>query len=253
MVMLAAMNKPCFLLAVLMGLVFPLVPRVYVSAAPYDPPHQQAIVDDALRPASAIRDALRESSIIPDVLDDFTPSLSLTLTYPSTHSTVELGNTLRPSLLTHQPVYQFHPFTPTPLLPSDDTSSFFYTLILTDPDAKSRKHPIWSEYCHWILTNASSPELIHHHNTNTNTKTKHRILKKYLPPSPPPGTGLHRYVFVLLRGETGADRKDVSAPKKRRHWGYGEERRGVRDWAAEYGLVVVGANFFYARHEGDWV
>jgi phosphatidylethanolamine-binding protein (PEBP) family uncharacterized protein len=27
-----------------------------------------------------------------------------------------------------------------------------FTVALTDPDAPSRKHPEWSEICHWIVT-----------------------------------------------------------------------------------------------------
>ena len=78
------------------------------------------------------------------------------------------------------------------------------------------------------------------------------VLESYYPPSPPKGTGVHRYVFVLLEGDV-ADSEKLSAPTERKHWGYGKSRHGVRDWAAEYGLEVVGANFFYAQNEADGV
>lgn len=73
-------------------------------------------------------------------------------------------------------------------------------------------------------------------------------LKSYLPPTPPPKTGKHRYVFVLLAGSK-EDAGELKAPKKRKHWGYKKVRHGVRDWAEEWGLEVVGANFFFAEDE----
>ena len=62
-------------------------------------------------------------------------------------------------------------------------------------------------------------------------------------PAPPPKTGRHRYVFVLLHG----DASSLKAPKERKTWGTGKPRHGVRQWAEEAGLKVVGANFFYAQ------
>ena len=62
-------------------------------------------------------------------------------------------------------------------------------------------------------------------------------LMSYLAPSPPPKTGKHRYVFVLLAGPEGAKLKK---PEERPHWGYGKVRHGVRNWAEENGLVAVG-------------
>ena len=76
-------------------------------------------------------------------------------------------------------------------------------------------------------------------------KLKEGELVEYLPPSPPPKTGKHRYVFVLLEGKTN----HLRTPKERPHWGYGKVRHGVRDWAEENQLEVVGANFFYAANK----
>jgi hypothetical protein len=65
------------------------------------------------------------------------------------------------------------------------------------------------------------------------------------PPAPPTGTGYHRYVFLLLEGNN----LNLTAPGERRHWGTGKVGHGVRDWARDEGLEVVGANFFYERHK----
>lgn len=64
-------------------------------------------------------------------------------------------------------------------------------------------------------------------------------------PAPPPKTGKHRYVFVLLHG----DASKLKAPKERKTWGTGKPRHGVRQWAEESGLKVVGANFFYSENK----
>eukprot|EP00795_Rhopilema_esculentum_P007745 gene7745-13578_t len=62
------------------------------------------------------------------------------------------------------------------------------TLVMVDPDAPSSKNPSCRSWLHWIVT-------------STNTKTKDiltgRELVKYQPPSPPSGSGKHRYYFLL--------------------------------------------------------
>lgn len=70
-------------------------------------------------------------------------------------------------------------------------------------------------------------------------------VESYFPPSPPKKTGPHRYVFVLLEGDV----TNLVPPKKRPHWGYGKERHGVRDWAEENNLTIVGANFFFSQNK----
>lgn len=73
---------------------------------------------------------------------------------------------------------------------------------------------------------------------------------EYMGPAPPPKTGKHRYVFVLLHGDVDK----LRAPQERKTWGTGKPRHGVRQWAQEAGLKVVGANFFYAenKEQGDY-
>ena len=66
-------------------------------------------------------------------------------------------------------------------------------------------------------------------------------LMSYIPPSPPPKTGYHRYVFVLLAPQDPKDGgKKLEKPKDRPHWGYGKVGAGVREWAKDNRLVPVG-------------
>ena len=71
------------------------------------------------------------------------------------------------------------------------------------------------------------------------------LLPSDKPPGPPPKTGYHRYVFLLLEG----DNTNLTAPEDRQHWGFGKKGHGVRDWAEKEGLEVVGANFFCAKNK----
>ena len=198
---------------------------------------QHAIGREQSTATNTIRDILISSSIIDEVLDDFTPSYSVSVSYASAHESVQLGNDIPVSAVDARPTFEFHALSPDEHADKNKT----FTLILTDPDAKSRQKPKMSEMCHWIMTNLTTPVP----QPLGPLKAKEGELVEYLPPSPPPKTGKHRYVFVLLEGNT----KHLIAPKDRPHWGYGKIRHGVRDWAAENDLEVVGANFFYAANK----
>jgi len=206
------------------------------TALPAD--HNQAVLDPDLSLASTIRDTLLANEVIGDVLDDFEPTYYIDINYPKAHERVTLGNDIPVDSVSKRPVFNFYSLSP----PTTHAKESTFTLVLTDPDAKSRDKPKWSEMCHWILTNLTTPipgpppQIL---------KPKAGELMEYLPPTPPPKTGPHRYVFVLLEG----DPSKLEAPSDRKHWGYGKARHGVRDWADENGLTVVGANFFFAQDE----
>lgn len=216
------------------------------TALPTDSSHQ-IYLQAASSLASSIREVLIDNKVIGDVLDDFNPDYYLDISYPQSHESVRLGNDIPVQSVSVRPVFVFQPLTPLkpPVAESKDTDDVF-TLILTDPDAKSRDKPKWSEMCHWIITNLTDPtqEPPPFLEPTRLLGLKDGEVEKYLPPGPPPKTGPHRYVFVLLRG----DSHPVRAPNDRKHWGYGKVRHGVRDWAAENNLTVVGANFFYAQN-----
>jgi hypothetical protein len=111
------------------------------------------------------------------------------------------------------------------------------TIALTDPDAPSRENPESSEVCHWLATGIEVVDP-----SAAVSGAKMEVLMPYKPPGPPPKTGKHRYVFVALAPRNGTlERLHLNEPGERRHWGYGgKERVGVRRWAEEEGLVVVG-------------
>lgn len=64
----------------------------------------------------------------------------------------------------------------------------FYTLIMTDPDAPSRKEPTHREWNHWLVVNIPG-----------NNVAAGETLSEYVGAGPPPKSGLHRYVFVVFK------------------------------------------------------
>lgn len=206
------------------------------------------------------------------VLDkDFTPLYSLNITYPKANESVDLGNKIKPSEVSSRPdVYirgnsDDDNSSPTPTTRSNAT----WALALTDPDATSRSDPTKAEMCHWLVTfnvdtNAVDSvvdvpmgiEAITHGFGTHGLASDNRPteLMSYYPPAPPPKTGYHRYVFVLLAPKSSKeivadDDAGPKKPKERPHWGYGKVGKGVRDWAKDNGLTPVGANFFYAQNK----
>lgn len=191
--------------------------------------------------SSSIHDSLKDNKIIGDVLDDFEPSFYIDLAYPKHHEKVLLGNDIPVKHVQERPVFIIQPINPSTNLHFSDGATF--TLALTDPDAKSRDNPKWSEMCHWLITNITTAQPEGEPNASPVLLKLEGELEEYKPPGPPPKTGAHRYVFVLLQGRTG----ELTPPKDRQHWGYGKPRHGVRDWAKENHLEIVGANFFFAQ------
>ena len=111
--------------------------------------------------------------------------------------------------------------------------------------------------CHWIVTGISlsasnlsketdepstyTPELSLHAQEDLAPKLKHLV--EYLAPSPPPETGKHRYVFVLLASGSEDDwESEPNKPIDRPHWGYGKVGAGVREFCKDNNLVPVGTS-----------
>jgi len=63
-----------------------------------------------------------------------------------------------------------------------------FTLIFVDPDAPSRRDPSKAEFRHWIVINIPG-----------NQVSKGETVLPYIGPSPPEGTGLHRYVLLIFK------------------------------------------------------
>ena len=171
------------------------------------------------------------------------PSFILGVEFPS-ERTVSLGNTLKVRHTQDEPSYSVT--RPSGLL-DQASSDLSYTITATDPDAPSRDNPEWAEFCHLIATGlhlSSSSSSSVGSGPSVSSSSGLEVIMPWKSPGPPPGTGKHRYVFLLFAPENGTtDRLHLTTPKERKHWGTGKERHGVRDWALSNGLVPVGKSF----------
>ncbi|KAF2733251.1 PEBP-like protein [Polyplosphaeria fusca] len=215
------------------------------------PTNQKPITNTILDSPLKVQAELKKAEIIPTVIDDFLPSLSLSVSWEKTGAS--LGNKIKPKHLQDQPSISLHDITNPDGCP---TTNMTYVVTLTDPDAPSRDNPKWSEMCHWIAANVSLsseqtfsilPIPFVHEKLESSSPDD---VVKYKPPGPPPKTGKHRYVFLVFAPKNGTTLPlTLSKPKDRQHWGTGEEGGGVRDWAKENDLVPVAANFIYSKNK----
>lgn len=186
------------------------------------------------------------------VIDDFLPSLTLTVSW--SRQDALLGNTIKPSKLRQPPEISLHDIIHSI---GSAASALSYVITLTDPDAPTRENPEWSEFCHWIAANVSitpesmsaQPKSIRNEDSTVSDGRGDDVVE-YKPPGPPKKTGKHRYMFLVFAPKNGTTEVlNLTEPKERKHWGTGKERGGVRDWALENGLVPVAANFIYAENK----
>ncbi|XP_023658242.1 phosphatidylethanolamine-binding protein 4 [Paramormyrops kingsleyae] len=66
-----------------------------------------------------------------------------------------------------------------------------YTLMMVDPDTPSRCNPTKSHWRHWLVVDIVGSDL-------RKGDVKGSVLSGYRRPTPPRGTGLHRYQFMLF-------------------------------------------------------
>ncbi|KAI7163617.1 dynamin GTPase [Hortaea werneckii] len=197
---------------------------------------------------------LKEAEIIPTVLDSFHPRLALDISWK--HATAHVGNTVDPEKLQESPKTTLsslnHGEDTTETSPLLKPEEMQLTVALTDPDAPSRENPEWAQVCHWIATSPPRHRSADDERLDTDLVTKQphwEDIMPYKPPGPPPKTGKHRYVFVVLAPLNGTkEALNLVKPADRQHWGYEKADMGLREWADEMGLEVLGANFVYAQN-----
>nr|NP_001267006.1 protein TERMINAL FLOWER 1-like [Fragaria vesca]ADO64258.1 TFL1-like protein [Fragaria vesca]AEP23097.1 terminal flower 1 [Fragaria vesca]BAO93909.1 terminal flower 1 [Fragaria x ananassa]BAR63713.1 TERMINAL FLOWER1-like [Fragaria x ananassa] len=154
--------------------------------------------------------------VIGDVLDSFTPTTKMIVSYNS--KLVCNGHELFPSAVTAKPRVEIQ---------GGDMRSFF-TLVMTDPDVPGPSDPYLKEHLHWIVTDIPG----------TTDATFGREVVSY--EMPRPNIGIHRFVFVLFMQKR---RQSVNPPSSRDHF-------NTRTFAAENDLgVPVAAVYFNAQRE----
>ncbi|WKX98229.1 hypothetical protein Q1695_013701 [Nippostrongylus brasiliensis] len=125
--------------------------------------------------ASMASEAFKKHEIVPDVLP-VPPSHTVKAVYDSGVE-VSFGNVLTPTQVKNPPKLTW-----------DVEPGALYTVIMTDPDAPSRKDAIYREWHHWLVVNVPGTDI-----------SKGDVLSEYIGSGPPKDTGLHRYVFLVYK------------------------------------------------------
>lgn len=198
----------------------------------------------SLNPFDSVVSALKKEQIIPDVIpEDFVPTTLLNVSWGDKEA--QLGNELTKADTAEIPVITFAPG-------SDDHPDSTYTLAFLDPDAPSRADPKFGPFRHWVWTGLKAPAvdtiaaLAKQSNVSSapvGAQSSKEPVTPYRPPGPGPGTGVHRYVFLLFREPSEGFEVPEGSPE------YGAELEQRRKWSGvefgkRYGLTLVGANFF---------
>nr|ALB24940.1 flowering locus T-like 2 protein [Narcissus tazetta subsp. chinensis] len=158
-----------------------------------------------------LRDPLVVGRVIGDVLDPFTRSVAIRVTYNSRE--IHNGCELKPSAVVEQPRVEV----------GGNDMRTFYTLIMVDPDAPSPSDPNLREYVHWMVTDIPA--------TTEATFGKEVICYE----SPRPSLGIHRFILVLFQ-QLG--RQTVYAPGWRHNF-------STREFAEIYNLGSPVATVYF--------
>ncbi|XP_065298022.1 protein D1-like [Dermacentor albipictus] len=109
-----------------------------------------------------------------------------------------------------------------------------FSLVMLDPDAPSPKHPTLRSWLHWMVVNAKS----------TRRLDKGEVAMPYNGPTPPEGSGPHRYVFLAFC--QGGKRMEVMKFQRRRR-----KKFHLKNFLKKIGNAVpFGGTFFYAENVG---
>ncbi|KAG9223558.1 hypothetical protein PLEOSDRAFT_1100961 [Pleurotus ostreatus PC15] len=199
-------------------------------------------------PLAEVTASLASVQLIPDVIPpsaSFSPSVLFSVVWPTGKEAL-LGNELTRDETLDEPDIVFTPMgTPNSGEGGSETS---YTLVMCDPDAPSRADPKYKEFRHWVITGLKSPAITSDKTNNLNALKTKASTTPYRPPGPPPGSGLHRYVFLLFEEPSSAGEFTIPAGSPE----YGAALEERRSWGAikfgeTYGLKLVGATYFLVR------
>ncbi|KIP01645.1 hypothetical protein PHLGIDRAFT_112865 [Phlebiopsis gigantea 11061_1 CR5-6] len=209
-----------------------------------------------LDPLSNVVSALERENVIPDVIPTFVPTHLFSILYPNGKE-VLLGNEFRVDETVDEPAISFAPIN-MPVEHADNTvgdseggvQEPSYTLVMLDPDAPTHDNPEFRSFRHWVVTGLKSPAdpgSVSATSSSAALKTRAAVTP-YRPPGPRPASGSHRYTFLLFLEPPSATPLEIplDAPEYRNEL---EQRRkwSAVDFAQQYGLAIVGANFLTIR------
>ncbi|KAF3320749.1 Protein SELF-PRUNING [Carex littledalei] len=155
--------------------------------------------------------------VIGEVLDSFSPSVTMAVTYNSNNQVFN-GHEFFPSAVVSKPKVEVQ---------GADLRTLF-TLVMTDPDVPGPSDPYLREHLHWIVTDIPG--------TTDTTFGKEVVSYE----NPRPNIGIHRFVFVLFKQKR---RQPADIPSSRDHF-------NTRQFAEDNDLgLPVAAVYFNAQRE----
>ncbi|CAG9828743.1 unnamed protein product [Diabrotica balteata] len=174
----------------------------------------------------ALKEKMEKEQVVPNVIDQV-PEHVAEVQYPGGQK-VDLGNELTPTQVKDQPTITW---------PADSNS--YYTVLMVDPDAPSRKEPKVSEVLHWSVGNVPG-----------NDVAKGETLAGYRGSGPPQGTGLHRYIFLVYKQSGKIEFNEQRIDNLTRT---GRLNFSARKYAEKYNLGQPIAGNFYQAQFDEWV
>ncbi|XP_068152879.1 protein D2 [Drosophila tropicalis] len=176
--------------------------------------------------SATVEEIFQAHGIVPDIIPR-APNDFLKVSYKSGLMAKD-GGELTPTQVKDQPCVEWNA-----------EPDALYTLLLTDPDAPSRKDPKFREWHHWLVGNIPG-----------NQVDKGNVLSAYVGAGPPQGSGLHRYVFLLFKQPRKLSFDEPRIPKTSSSK---REKFSTVKFVAKYKLDnPVAGNFFQARYD-DYV
>ncbi|XP_078039770.1 protein D2 [Augochlora pura] len=174
--------------------------------------------------AADVQSEFKTAKIVPEIIDT-APVEKIEVSYGD--KAVELGNELTPS--DTQQIPQIH---------YKHEGGVLYTLVMTDPDAPTRKG-YNREFRHWLVGNIPEENV-----------AKGEVLAEYVGPAPPKGTGKHRYVFLVYKQNQGS----ITFDERRLSNRDGQQRRrfSIKKFAEKYNLEgPIAGNFMNAEYDDN--
>ncbi|KIM25457.1 hypothetical protein M408DRAFT_211168 [Serendipita vermifera MAFF 305830] len=208
-------------------------------------------------PSQLLSAALKEHDLVPSVVPaDFTPSVALDVVFPGRKS-FSVGEKLTKEEASQEPQIAFLNVED---IGPDEPSS--YTIVFVDPDAPSRQDQKFGQWRHWVQPGLRPPSIqalaslaggatsdvdikISEATAQPFATKEKEAATPWRGPGPNPGSGTHRYTFLLFREPKSSDfvidaQEDLGGGnefEQRRKW-------NAMEFAAKKGLTLVGVTFF---------
>ncbi|XP_072934798.1 protein D2-like [Epargyreus clarus] len=181
-----------------------------------------ALNNQLQNPSYPVELAVKSYGVVPELIPDVTPLNYIIVKY-SSRLQVVLGNVFGLNQVQEEPIYVGFYACP----------ERYYTLFMLDPDVPSRTNTSLANVRHWHVGNIPADNV-----------TAGETLAMYMGPIPDPGTGPHRYTFLVYRQKK---KLVFTEPRLLDTTGNGRTGFSLKEYVKKYNLELIAANFFQAE------